>query len=48
LKKKEFRKQRGHGLSGQFHSWEQLGAAAQEELMLEPWSKDIVSKAVGP
>ena len=41
LRKKEFRRQRGHGLSGEFHDWQSLGLK-RDELNLEPWSRTIV------
>lgn len=41
LRKKEFRRQRGHGLSGQFYDWGSL-ASKQNELNLEPWSRTII------
>jgi len=41
LKKKEFRRRRGHGLTGEFLDWRQL---AQDDVqgMLESWSRAIV------
>jgi len=44
LRKKEFRKQRGYGLSGQFHPWNSLREA--RDLGLEPWSKAIVDSGL--
>jgi predicted NUDIX family phosphoesterase len=41
LRKKEFRRQRGHALSGQFHNWETLKRDLQN-LNLETWSKAIL------
>ena len=41
LRKKEFRTQRGHSLSGQFYDWETL-STMQGQLNLEPWSRAIV------
>jgi len=41
LKKKEFRKKRGHGLIGQFDNWQQL-VANQDQLSLESWSRAIL------
>lgn len=43
LKKKEFRKQRSHGLIGQFADLQQL-AASRDELSLETWSRAILDK----
>lgn len=42
LKKKEFRKQRGHGWIGQFDTWQEL-VENRDELGLESWSKTILS-----
>jgi predicted NUDIX family phosphoesterase len=44
LRRKEFRKQRGYGLSGQFHTWSSL-RARRDELNLESWSSAIVETA---
>ncbi len=41
LKKKEFRKKRGHGLAGQFADWQQL-VNSRDQLDLESWSKTIL------
>jgi len=41
LRKKEFRKQRGHGLIGQFADLQQL-VASRDELSLETWSRAIL------
>jgi predicted NUDIX family phosphoesterase len=41
LKKKEFKRQRGHGLIGQFDAWQQL-VASQDDLTLESWSRSII------
>jgi len=41
LKKKEFRRGRGHGLAGGFVNWSQL-AEAEESAKLEPWSLAIL------
>lgn len=41
LRKKEFRRQRGHGFSGEFYDWQTL-RSKQGELNLEPWSRTIV------
>lgn len=41
LKKKEFRKQRGHGLTGQFLDWKQL-SDNEVQTMLESWSQAIL------
>lgn len=41
LRKKEFRKQRGHNLTGQFHSWADL-RERRDSLNLEPWSRTIL------
>jgi predicted NUDIX family phosphoesterase len=42
LKKKEFRKGRGHGLRGQFVGGEEL-RAQQDEMSLESWSRAILA-----
>ena len=41
LRSKEFRKQRGYGLVGQFVSWQQL-ADDEVQTMLETWSHAII------
>ena len=41
LKKKEFRKRRGHGLIGKFSNIQEI-KANQDELQLESWSRAIL------
>jgi hypothetical protein len=41
LRKKEFRKQRGHGLAGKFQQWGTLFAPDVRDV-LEPWSQAIL------
>ncbi|MGH8609270.1 MAG: hypothetical protein ACREX9_18210 [Gammaproteobacteria bacterium] len=46
LRKKEFRKQRGHGWSGKFDEWSML-AECVEEPSLESWSRAILRGTAG-
>ncbi|HXQ69536.1 MAG TPA: hypothetical protein VN844_03585 [Pyrinomonadaceae bacterium] len=41
LRKKEFKRKRGHGFVGEFVSWDQLAERA-EEFRLEAWSRDLL------
>jgi predicted NUDIX family phosphoesterase len=44
LRKKEFRRQRGHGLVGRFIDWREL-RALQDQVSLESWSRTIIDQA---
>ena len=46
LKKKEFRKKRGHGLIGRFSSYKEI-ISSQDDLSLESWSRSIMLNYFG-
>jgi predicted NUDIX family phosphoesterase/thymidylate kinase len=46
LRKKEFKRKRGHGLVGEFVSWDQL-IERSDELNLESWSRGLLKYKLG-
>ena len=45
LRKKEFKRKRGHGLAGDFIAWEDLRKKA-DEINLESWSRTVLASGV--